>query len=241
MCESVCDFSTLSEPDSGCHVGALPFAVMETAPIDVRPATAERWEDLAALFGEKGASSGCWCQWFRVRNADWQRNAGGGNRRALRSQVEGDLAPGLLAYRDDRCVGWISLAPRRDFERIAGDAETAFTEETAEPSRVPIWSIVCFYTMPGGRGEGVASALLDAAIHHARASGARTLEAYPSEPRDRISNADAFMGLRTMFDRAGFRETGRFDTWRAVPLASGDKAKPVRRLPGRPVMRLELG
>jgi ribosomal protein S18 acetylase RimI-like enzyme len=100
--------------------------------------------------------------------------------------------------------------------------------------------VVCFYIDRDHRGTGVATALLSAAIEHARAAGAEVLEAYPVEPEGRTDNASAFTGLRTMFERAGFRETGRFDRWAAAPLASGDSPAVVRRAPGRPVMQLTL-
>ena len=31
--------------------------------LESHPATAERWNDLVALFGLKGALGGCWCMW----------------------------------------------------------------------------------------------------------------------------------------------------------------------------------
>lgn len=199
--------------------------------IRVEPVSAERWNDLVELFGERGASSGCWCMWFRVAPKDWTRGAGAGNRVRLEQLVGGDAVPGLLAYRDGRPVGWVSVAPRRQFERIAGPPDVA--------SEDGVWSIVCFYIDAAERGRGVGSALLGAAIDHARRRGARALEAYPIE-RERPSNADAFSGLRSMFERAGFREAGRFDRWRAAPDAGTPHEKPLIRPPGRPAMRLEL-
>ncbi len=205
---------------------------MTDAPdgVDVRPVTADRWADLVALFGERGASSGCWCMWFRVSPKEWTRNAGAGNRAAMQQIVADNQVPGLLAYRHGRPVGWISVAPREQFERIAS---------AAEASGERVWSVVCFYIDAAERGRGVGSALLAAAVEHARAAGAAVLEAYPIE-RDRPSNADAYTGLRSMFERAGFREAGRFDRWRAAPFVGTSDEKRLIRPPGRPVMRLEL-
>jgi GNAT superfamily N-acetyltransferase len=208
--------------------------------IEVRPVTKDRWDDLRALFGDRGAYAGCWCMWFRVPNRAWKQNGSAGNRAAMRAIVDEDRVPGLLAYRDGNPVGWVSVAPRREYERIAGDEEAAAREESAEPSSAPVWSVVCFYIDRHHRGSGVASALLSAAIDHARVRGARVLEAYPVEPEGRTENASAFTGLRSMFERHGFVETGRFERWRAAPTASGPDARAPGRPPGRPVMRLEL-
>lgn len=203
-----------------------------SSDLQIVPVTSDRWDDLATLSGDRGAFSGCWCMWFRVAPKTWQSNGNEGNRAAMKQIVSDDRVPGLLALSGGRPVGWISVAPRREFERIAGPAGT---DEDA-----PIWSVVCFYIEPGQRGGGTARALLDAAIEHARANGAKVLESYPIEPHGRADNAAAFTGTRPLFEDAGFRQAGRFDRWRAVPDASGPTPKKLVRPPGRPVMRLEL-
>jgi GNAT superfamily N-acetyltransferase len=198
--------------------------------LDVQPLTGDRWPDLVALFGDRGAASGCWCMWFRVPPKTWSANGNAGNRAALQHIVAQERVPGLIAYREGQPVGWVSVAPRTEFERIAGpdagDAED-------------VWSVVCFYIPAGKRGQGIGRALLEAAIAHARRSGAQVLEAYPLE-RAGASNADSFTGPRALFEKAGFREVGRFDRWRAVPAASGSLPKALVNPPGRPLMRLDL-
>ena len=201
--------------------------------MEVLPVTPERWPDLVELFGPNGASSGCWCMWFRVPPKTWSQSGSAGNRAAMERIVAGGDVPGLIAYDDGRPVGWISVAPRSGFERIEG------SDGGSAPGQPSVWSIVCFFIRPGRRGQGVGRALLEAGIDHARAHGADVLEAYPVE-RDSPSNADAFTGLRSMFEKAGFREVGRFDRWRAVPSASTAEAKALVRPPGRPLMQLEL-
>lgn len=88
---------------------------------EVQPVTAERWGDLVSLFGERGASSGCWCMWFRARPHPSDRSRAL-NRATLESLVTDDRVPGLLGYRDGEPVGWVSVAPRPEYERIAGPA-----------------------------------------------------------------------------------------------------------------------
>lgn len=203
--------------------------------ISVQPLTAARWPDLLELVGERGAYAGCWCMWFRRPNADWWAAGNAGNRAALQAIVDAERVPGLLGYADGHAVGWVSLAPRDEYERISGDHEAA-----QHGGRDPVWSVVCFFIDRRHRGQGIASALLDAAVNYARQQGAAVLEAYPIEPDTRVDNASAYHGTRQMFERAGFVETGRFDRWKAAPTASGAHALPVRRPPGRPVMRLDL-
>ena len=52
-----------------------------------RPLTLDRWSDLEALFGERGACGGCWCMLWRLPRAEFERGKGQGNRDALRTLV----------------------------------------------------------------------------------------------------------------------------------------------------------
>jgi GNAT superfamily N-acetyltransferase len=201
--------------------------------ISVVPATPERWADLAGLFRVGGDSAGCWCAWFRMPNKAFTAARAPDRRARLQGLVEGDRRPGLLAYLDGEAVGWVSIVPRSDLERIEpSDRGPAATDAG------PVWAVSCFVVRPGRRRQGVAGALLDAAIDHARASGAAIVEAYPSETAR--TPGSAFMGVPSMYLSRGFQEAGRFDRWAAVPAASGPTPARIGRPPGRPVLRLRL-
>jgi GNAT superfamily N-acetyltransferase len=207
---------------------------MSSAELTIVPVTPERWADLEDLFRHGGDSAGCWCAWFRMSNKGFGAARVAGRQGALHELVETDGRPGLLAYSDGRAVGWVSIVPRRTLERIE-------PPERVEPPPVEdrggVWAITCYVVRHGHRRSGVASALLDAAIEHARAAGATILEAYPVElPR---SASSAFPGVVSMYLRRGFREVGRFQRWADAPAASGPAPRPLSR-PGRPVMRLDL-
>jgi GNAT superfamily N-acetyltransferase len=153
---------------------------------------------------------------WRLPTAEYEARKGEKNRRALRRLVGREPPPGLLAYLDRRPVGWCAVAPREAYSRLERSRVAARIDDR------PVWSIVCFYVAPDCRGQGVADALLEAALDFARAHGADLVEAYPVEPiKDEIPDLFAFTGLVSMFRRAGFREV-------------------ARRSPTRPVMRREL-
>jgi GNAT superfamily N-acetyltransferase len=193
----------------------------ESTELTVLPLTPDRFADVAALFVEGGDPKWCWCVYFRFRGRDWTNSTAADNRTALEGLAARDLAPGLVAYRDGRAVGWVSLGPREDYERLAYSKVLAPLDDT------PVWSIVCFVVSRRVRGQGFAAALLDAAIDFARAYGATTLEAYPVDTAEgRVPAATAYRGTLAMFERAGFTVVDRRQ-WNAST-------------PVRPIVRLSL-
>ena len=190
--------------------------------LDVRPLTSERFADLAELFNEGGDPKWCWCQYFRKQGLDWTNSTAAGNRSGLESlAARPDLAPGLVGYRDGRVIGWVSLAPREDYGRLENAKVLARVDAT------PVWSIVCFVVSKKARGQGVAAAMLQRGIAYAREHGATMLEAYPvAATRGRISPSNAFHGVQSMYECAGFT---------VVETRQWNKSSPVR-----PIMRLAL-
>ncbi len=193
------------------------------AGLDLQPLTSERLADLAQLFNEGGDPKWCWCQYFRKAGLDWTNSTAAGNRAGLEAlAARPDLAPGLVGYRGGRVVGWVSLAPREDYGRLENAKVLARVDDK------PVWSIVCFVVSRKARGQGVASALLDGAIAYAKEHGATMLEAYPvAVTRGRVTPANAFHGVQSMYERAGFT---------VVETRQGNKTSPIR-----PIMRMELG
>jgi GNAT superfamily N-acetyltransferase len=165
------------------------------------PLTPDGWDDVAALFGEGGDPRTCWCMYWRLRGKDWSLGNARSSRERLHDLVndERDPAPGLLAYRDGRAVGWVSVAPREDYDRLTNSRVRPKIDDIA------VWSIVCFVVSRRGRGQGLTSRLLDAATAYAVAHGAPGLEAYPVDPGDgRVPAALGYTGLLSTFEAAGF-------------------------------------
>lgn len=202
-----------------------------TGALEILPLTAQRLPDLAALFGQGGDPKWCWCSFFRLRNVDFRTATAASNRRVLEHAVETTSAerraPGLVAYRDGEAVGWVSLGPRDDYARLQHSKILAPVDER------PVWSIVCFVVARRARKQGIARALLDAAVAYAREHGATLLEGYPVETDgERIPAANAYKGTVGMFERAGFQVVERRQ---ASPTAS---ARPIVR---RAVRRRSAG
>jgi len=185
------------------------------------PLTPDRWDDFEAVFNGKGCSiaRGCWCMAYRVSGSTPPPPAGitfsERNRRALKKRVDAGEFIGLIGYRGKQPVGWISFGPREAYRRLEKSPVMKAVDDT------PVWSVICFVVPGEQRGRGIARALLDGAIAHAKRHRVKMLEAYPVDRMGPARDDSLWFGVKSMFDAAGFVEV-------------------ARRKPARPVMRLAL-
>jgi ribosomal protein S18 acetylase RimI-like enzyme len=166
----------------------------------IEPLTAASWEAFAGFARGTPPLQMCWCQFWRLRSKDFGAAKVPELRERLHDLARSPEPPGLVAFDGERAVGWVSLGPRAEFERIERSKVIPKIDDR------PVWSIVCFAVSSAARGQGVARTLLEAAIEHARERGAATLEAYPVaiDAGEPIHPDAAFTGTLPMFERAGF-------------------------------------
>ncbi|HLQ78454.1 MAG TPA: GNAT family N-acetyltransferase [Terriglobia bacterium] len=167
--------------------------------IQVAPATPERAVDVLEVFTGSGDRD-CWCQYWRQSSSAYSSNAPGSGKKDLLQQVRNGPPPGMLAYFNDRPVGWLGFWPRENLERLAHSRTIPKIDDK------PVWSIVCFKIQVGYRRKGIAKALLRGAIETAREFGAPAIEAYPIDPQgERIDVSLGYVGFIKMFEAAGFQ------------------------------------
>ena len=165
------------------------------------PVTQDRWSDLEQLFGPNGAFSGCWCMWWRITRAQFDKNKNRGNRAAMKRTIESGTVPGILAYEDGIPIGWCSVAPRGDFGSLNRSRVLKPIDDQ------PVWSIVCFFMDKNYRGIGLGENMVRAAVQYAGEKGAKIVEAYPTKPRGKkLDPVSSYMGLPHVFERAGFEQ-----------------------------------
>lgn len=178
-------------------------------------ATPARWADVVAAFGRRGNDpSWCWCQRFLEPPSSAEPLE---NRRALEHEIAASAVPvGVLAYVDERPVGWTRVMPRTELPGVLRN--NALRRILVHDPGT--WWITCFAVQRRYRNQGVARALLDAAVDHARAHGARAVEGHPVDTdalvAQHVSGSALFTGTMRLFTAAGFVETGR--TYKSRPV-----------------------
>jgi GNAT superfamily N-acetyltransferase len=177
---------------------------------ETRPLTPDRFEDFADVINPNRRATHCWCLSHRLGARDIEELGHGDREQAMRRLCEREHPPGVVTYLDRTPVGWCNIGPRADIPRLA-------RSRLIRPlDALPVWSIVCVVVRSGHRRRGVTGHLIEGAVEYAASRGAPAVEAYPVDPEGRMDTTMAFVGTRSMFERAGFEAVGSTEA-----LASG--------------------
>ena len=173
--------------------------------------TRDTWPSLVELFGANKTVGGCWCAWFMRTGPELDADWGEGNKGFLYEKVRAGEPLGVLALDGERPLGWVAVAPRATYPRLARSAVTA---SDAGPGT---WSVTCFFVHRDARRRGLARTLVGAAVDFARDRGARTVEGHPVDTGGRRSvSGDLYHGTLDMFLSEGFSLVERRGRRRAL-------------------------
>ena len=174
--------------------------------------------DAEAVLGSPGDQRSCWCQFDRWTPATYREMPLAQKRAHLVAQVDAaGASPGVVAHLDDEPVGWASVAPRTAFPRIRTSPSMSTPETREDLDDEGIWAVTCFVVKTRHRRRGVSALLLDAAVEHARANGAHTVEGYPVDAAERPrAGSGTYRGRLSTFEAAGFEVVARPRPGRAV-------------------------
>jgi len=174
--------------------------------ITTRELSADRWNDLVTLFGpERGAQGGCWCMWWRMTGAEFEKASREKRRDAFRKLVDDGMPLGVLAYDGNAPVGWCAVGPRDSLPKLVRSRVAGPFEGETDG----VWMINCFFIDRDRRGDGLMRTLIDAAADMAGRHGARVVEACPIDTERRLIWGEGFVGLARAFAEAGFSEVAR--------------------------------
>lgn len=180
--------------------------------VTVRPADEASWEDLHAVFGDRGEPGTCYCQWLFTDRGEFRDMPDAEKRARFRQQTGCDDpdardTSGLVAYVDGEPAGWCAVEPRADYTRLRNNRVTwaGRDEDKDDPG---VWAVACFVVRPEFRRRGISRSLASAAVTHARERGATAIEGYPMQlaPGKEDVWGELFVGPLSVFLDAGFRE-----------------------------------
>jgi GNAT superfamily N-acetyltransferase len=171
--------------------------------IDVRALTPEMADDFVRFFDEVAFSDhpewgcGCYCCFFHATDKDeWEKRTRDDNRAGAREMILAGKMRGMLAYDQQTPVGWCH------YDLLANLPGTATFYSQVATNDLESAAIVCFTVAQGWRNQGVATALLAAALNDLRATGVKRVEAYPLPGDD--SPEHNYLGPLTLYQKLGF-------------------------------------
>jgi len=190
-------------------------------PIEVRPLDPTGLDDFVSFFDRDAFSdnpwwAGCYCNFYEslthpADNPDPSTAAFAPfrehNRTEKIARIRSGASTGWLAYRDGSVVGWLNA---QSSDRYANPRQ--FAPAFAEvPERTGM--LMCFVVAPAARGQGVGTALLEAAIAGFRTAGLAYAQGFARRPAAERNDWDTFAtsnyhGTLSMYVENGFHEVG---------------------------------
>ena len=175
------------------------------ANLELRELTPERAGDFLDYFDRdafadnpEGAS--CYCcyfHWVGANGEDWSLRTAAANRAWKAELIQRCETTGILAYLDNRPVGWCHAAEKRSLAHLTAMDVLASSDDES------VGSIVCFVVTKRFRGTGLSNLLLEAACDLLAKQNLQIVEAYPDhQATDSYAN---FHGRFDMFLDAGFQ------------------------------------
>lgn len=188
---------------------------------DIKTLNADTWPDFARLVdANNGVWGGCWCMWYHEKQQGADDTAAY-RRKAKECRVREGRAHAALVYSGSDCVGWCQFGSPDELPRIHNQRAYLATD-----SKLPDWRITCMFAGKGHRGDGVASAALQAAIEQIRALGGGRIEGYPEDIAGRkASQAFLFNGALSTFERLGFKRSRQIGKHKWVVTKTVRKAR----------------
>jgi L-amino acid N-acyltransferase YncA len=174
--------------------------------IEIRSLSEENFADYVSLTACQ-RDGGCYCSFWHQKWAsmdNWkarQRDAPELNRQSVLDKVRSGFHVGVLAYRSQRLLSWISVGPLPEFywtwRRVAQLGEAAGS----------VAGILCITVAPALRGAGLQAKLLTALMDYGRAQGWRAIEGYPFDAEALAKHGDslAWPGYPGAFEAVGFK------------------------------------
>ena len=158
-------------------------ALIDPDQVRIVPANEASWDDVGAVFGERGDAPRCWCQRFKLAPKEafksYPPEVRAERMRVHAGDPEASTTSGLIAYLDGEPVGWAAVEPRPAYPGLLRVYKVPWEGRDEDKADTGVWAVTCILVRSGFRKRGLSVPLARAAVEFARSRGARALEGYP--------------------------------------------------------------
>lgn len=145
----------------------------------------------------------CFCRYYHLEcsSEEWASRTAETNQSEALSQIDQGQMHGFLAFDGDQCIGWCNANDTSSYKRLKNEFSPFIENKKAA-------AIMCFVIHPDYRGQGVAKALIRAAIDHFSALSYDRILALPFELKEEPTKM--YRGSKEMFGQFGFEVLDTF-------------------------------
>ena len=144
--------------------------VLDLANLELRELAPNRADDFfdyfnRDAFADNPEGAACYCcyfHWVGANGEDWSSRTAAANRKWQADLIQRCETTGILAYLNNRPIGWCHAAEKRSLAHLTA------MDVLASPDDESVGAIVCFVVTKRFRGTGLSSLLLEAACDLAR-------------------------------------------------------------------------
>lgn len=147
-------------------------------------------------FAHEPHFSTCYCRFYHLdcELDEWQNLDPEENRIGAKEAIDDGSMFGFLAFDGDKCVGWLNANKAESYPRL-----TPYVGPYVEGKKVAV--SICFVIHPEYRNQGIATALLEAAVNYYQEQG---YDAIMSMPIQDDFSEKQYRGTVTMYEKLGF-------------------------------------
>jgi hypothetical protein len=146
----------------------MPFSVTYarqdgdmTDSITILPANEASWDDLQAVFGDRGSARFCQCQRYKLAPGEAFKHVPAAERAERLRRQAGCGGPGptsgLVAYRQGEPVGWCAVEPRPCYPGLLRVYRVPWAGRSEVKADAGVWAVTCFFVRAGFRRQGLAT------------------------------------------------------------------------------------